>query len=247
MLVTQDGTRFCSGTMVNNSKQDGRQLYLTANHCMFMAETNFVTIFNYQKATCGDAGPEPSILQSAHGMRLLAKWAPSDFALLEIQEKIPDSYNVYFAGWDISNETPKNVFGIHHPSGDVKKFSAFNGTVELASWIEAPRSYHWKIPAWSRGTTEPGSSGSALFNDKGLVVGHLHGGQASCFNTAGYDVYGGIRFGWTSGGMRNRRLRDHLNPDNLHISALGGMSKPSQHKDASPVLMAFFPNGELEP
>ena len=47
----------------------------------------------------------------------------------------------------------------------------------------------WKIAAWDDGTTEGGSSGSGLWDQNGLLVGQLYGGQASCsFNVN--DYYG---------------------------------------------------------
>lgn len=223
MIITRDGTRFCTGTMINNTGLSRRQLFLTANHCLFTSAYNFVAVFNYQNPTCGGSGPEPSLIQSAHGMKLISTYAPSDFALLEITEKIPDSYNVYLAGWDIANAAPSNVFGVHHPSGDAKKISLFNGTTVASSWTEFPRKLHWMVPKWTEGTTEPGSSGSALFNAAGLIVGHLHGGQASCSNTEGYDMYGGIVHDWNGGGFKSRRLRDHLNPIGASVSRLQGM------------------------
>ena len=47
----------------------------------------------------------------------------------------------------------------------------------------------WKVDAWDDGTTEPGSSGSPLYNQNNQIVGQLYGGDASCsynFN----DYYG---------------------------------------------------------
>lgn len=108
MIITRDGTRFCSGTMVNNAALDGRQLFLTANHCMITSPANMVAVFNYQMKQCNQVNPwPPSSTQSAHGMRMVAQWASSDFALLEITEKIPASYSVYLAGWSLSREAPK--------------------------------------------------------------------------------------------------------------------------------------------
>ena len=47
---------------------------------------------------------------------------------------------------------------------------------------------------WTRGTTEQGSSGSAIFvattGGTRYVVGALHGGSASCANPQGTDYYG---------------------------------------------------------
>lgn len=79
-------------------------------------------------------------------------WEPSDYALLLIKETIPASYNVFMAGWDTSSQAATNAFGVHHPSGDVKKISLFNGRLLPASWGEAPKRYHWEVPQWTKGT-----------------------------------------------------------------------------------------------
>lgn len=224
MLVTADGTRFCSGTMINNTSKNKRQLFLTANHCMWTTPTNFVAIFNYQLSSCNATSPpEPSTIQSASGMKLLSSWAPSDFALLEIFEPIPNSYNVYLAGWNNARTPPSNVFGIHHPSCDVKKITFYNGTTMSDSWDEAPRRLHWKIPKWTRGTTEPGSSGSGLFNARGQLVGQLHGGLASCDTPEGFDIYGGLTYSWNGGLTITRRLREFLAPRGFAPMSIDGM------------------------
>lgn len=156
-------------------------------------------------------------------MRLLANWASSDFALLEIVETIPNSYRAYLAGWNMNKTAARSVYGIHHPSCDVKKISLFNGTLVASYWNEYPRNYHWMVSKWTEGTTEPGSSGSGLFNPSGQLIGQLHGGMAACDNPDGYDLYGALAYSWTGGGSSRTRLRDHLNPRGLWISSLTGM------------------------
>lgn len=141
-----------------------------------------------------------------------------------IKETIPDSYNVFLAGWDISKKAPANVTGIHHPSGDVKKISIYTGQTNPASWMESPKQFHLEVPRWTRGVTEPGSSGSPLFNSDGLIVGHLHGGQSSCDFPTGYDIYGALAYDWASGPAKTKRLREWLNPQNRAVSALRGVS-----------------------
>ncbi len=225
MMVIDNGTRFCSGTMINNSALNRRQLFITSDHCMIADPSSFVAVFNYQALTCnGTLEEEPSTLQSAAGMRLLAKWTPGDMALLEIIEPIPNEYDVYLAGWSVVRTPFIGVHGIHHPRCDIKKISYFNGRLVADAWEELPRRLHWKVTGWTRGTTEPGSSGSGLFNAKGQLIGHLHGGLASCEYPAGFDLYGGIVHGWTGGGSKFTRLRDHLNPRSLLISSINGMN-----------------------
>jgi lysyl endopeptidase len=143
--------------------------------------------------------------------------------LLEIKEKIPTSYDAFLAGWNISPTPPSNVTGLHHPSGDVKKYSIFSGTTVQSSYNEDPNTYHWEIPKWSVGTTEGGSSGSPLFDNNGLIVGHLHGGQAACYYLDGWDMYGALTYDWATGPRKNNQLQPFLSPKKKSISRLAGM------------------------
>jgi hypothetical protein len=56
-------------------------------------------------------------------------------------------------------------------------------------------STHVRIIDWDKGTTEPGSSGSPLFNSAHRVVGQLHGGGAACGNDLS-DYYGRLHTSW---------------------------------------------------
>lgn len=213
--MTDQLQKFCTGAMINNAKGDGRQLLLTANHCVFTDLSNSIAGFNYERSGCSSGSI--SNPQTAHGMKLLARGSTSDFALFEVIEKIPESYNVYLSGWD-ANVPKLNIVdsyaGIHHPSGDVKKISLYNGTVQLSSWSEGPRAYHIMIPKWTRGVTEPGSSGSPLFNSKGNLIGQLHGGASSCGNPAGSDLYGGFAFSFGENGS-GASLKPFLDPNGI--------------------------------
>jgi hypothetical protein len=169
--------------------------------------SNSIAGFNYEKPSCNIPAnatiPNP---QTAHGMKLLARGSSSDFALFEIVEKIPQAYNAYLSGWDanVPNLAVSDSFaGVHHPSGDVKKISLYTGKLDLGSWSEGPGlKYHVIIPKWSRGATEPGSSGSPLFNSKGNFIGQLHGGASSCTNLIGSDLYGGFSFTYNQNGLK---------------------------------------------
>ena len=215
--MTDQLQKFCTGAMINNVKGDGRQLLLTANHCVFTDLSNSIAGFNYERSGCssGESISEP---QTAHGMKLLTRGSTSDFALFEVVEKIPLSYNVYLSGWDanVPNLNFSDTFaGIHHPSGDIKKISLYAGKVQLASWSEGPgKSLHIMIPKWTRGVTEPGSSGSPLFNSKGNLIGQLHGGASSCGNPTGSDLYGGFAFSFRENGSGSS-LKPFLDPNGI--------------------------------
>ena len=117
----------------------------------------------------------------------------------------PESYNVHYAGWDVSGNTPNIPVGIHHPSGDIKKISF--------DYDNASNSGNfWDIDSWDDGTTEPGSSGSPLFDGiSHRIIGQLYWGVASCTNF-GYDTYGKTSVSWNLG------LNQYLDPNNLGVN-----------------------------
>lgn len=230
MVLTNDGEGFCSGAMINNAANDGRQLFLTAFHCVDRSEVDDnILAFNYHYSSCNGTGAIDPSGFTAQGLKRVAEWRSSDFALLELQEEIPTSYNVYLAGWSISDESSSNVVGIHHPMADAKKMSiSYEETVDGCWGYCNPKRdplNHWKVPKWSKGTTEPGSSGSPLFDgDTGLIVGQLHGGSASCYNEKGYDMYGKLHASY--GAERKdsfERLAPHLDPTKSELNTLSGV------------------------
>jgi hypothetical protein len=168
-IVSGGGIGFCSGSLVNNTNYDCKNYVLTAMHCIEgVSSSDFASLtvrFRYQKTGCG-TGTSPTGNQRT-GVFLRADSndqggnTGSDFALLELEDDIPDNYTPYFAGWDASNTVPSTAVTIHHPDGDVKKISTSNN-VANGTW--SLPGYHWRV-IWAEtqtnwGVTEGGSSGS---------------------------------------------------------------------------------------
>jgi hypothetical protein len=193
-MLLEGGFRYCSGAMINNTADDGRQLFLSANHCS--PGSNDIVMFNYQSPSCN--GPNGPTTMSAQGLTARASGSTSDFYLVEIQEAIPAAWNVYLAGFDASGATPSSTVGIHHPSGDVKKISFDNDAPGISGYGGGGGTSHWHIYGWEDGTTEGGSSGSPLFSQTGRIIGQLHGGQASCSYNYN-DYYGRLSVSWSAG------------------------------------------------
>ena len=194
-LIVNGGFAACSGALVNNTNNDGTPYFLTANHCLG-SPNSWTYYFNHESATCnGSTGPTNN---SISGGTLLVADGGSDVALIQLSSTPPSSWGVEYAGWDASSATHTSAVGIHHPSGDVKKICFENDAPYQSSTGGAQV---WWINAWELGVTEPGSSGSPLFNQDHRIIGQLYGGAAACsgsVNNGAYDFYGRFDVSWLS-------------------------------------------------
>jgi lysyl endopeptidase len=217
-IMINGGSGFCTGAMVNNTAQDGTPYFLSANHCMGGGTANWVFKFDYEHPGCTNTGgPNLSGGNFTQGAVIRAQNAGSDFALLELNTTPLPAHNVYYSGWDNSGITPTNQICIHHPSGDYKKISFDNNPASPANWQSAAC---WHISNWEDGTTEPGSSGSPLFDQNQRIIGQLFGGTANCSNNID-DYFGRFAVSW-NGNSSSTRLRDWLDPQNTGATTLDG-------------------------
>jgi lysyl endopeptidase len=204
------GGVLCSGALINNTAQDSKQYFLTANHCYSGNPATWVFNFNYESATCNGTTGTP---QSVSGSTLKVKSSASDFCLVEITQDLPANYNLYYSGWSRSTTPATITHGIHHPQGDIKKICQDNDSAIAASFNGAPC---WRVADWEQGVTEGGSSGSPLYDQNKRIVGQLFGGQATCsflFN----DYYGRFDVSMNNG------LATFLDPAGTGMSVLDGI------------------------
>jgi subtilisin-like proprotein convertase family protein len=217
VMLLSGGSGFCSGSLINTTANDCRTYLLTAAHCGAGASTTIS--FNYEKPACGSGTPPPTTNQTLSGATVLANYTASDVTLLEMDNAPPEDYGAFFNGWSRDTTAATEAFGIHHPSGDVKKIS-HNVDPLVDGTNYGPD--HWRITEWEFGTTEGGSSGSPLFDQNHRIVGQLHGGQASCTNIT-WDEYGKIDVSWTGGGSPSSRLSDWLDPEGTGALTVDGI------------------------
>jgi hypothetical protein len=224
-ILTLGNGYLCTATMINNTAMDKTPYLLTANHCLQNSDPTYWTVrFNWMSPSPICASEDDSLdIQSnftMSGAVLRANNDKSDFALVELFNEVPESWDISFAGWDWSGDLPNYQVGIHHPNGDIMKIcrdndgatkDVANGTeVWLIGGVSAGNGNGWEI-----GTTESGSSGSPLFDDRGKIIGQLYAGQAACNGTStnsDYDVYGRFDVSWNDGTAQENRLRDWLDP-----------------------------------
>lgn len=242
IVVVEEGTGYCTGNLINNAKNDGTPYILSAYHCQdgYTPKYDFWRYdFNYEASGCNNPTTEPTY-QSILGSTLRASRRENDFLLLELADTIPLSYNVYFNGWNRKSAPPTSAFCIHQPKGDIKKIS-----IENQAPTVYPINFEWlggngqilytSLPnhlfkvQFNSGTVEVGSSGAALFDNTGKIVGQLHGGTSlgSCTVNSDY-FFDRFALSWTGGGTPETRLQDWLDPNNTGISSLEGMERISQ-------------------
>ena len=214
-LILRGGSAHCTGALINNTSNDGTPYFLTANHCVERySPSTFVFVFKHEAATCnGTSGPT---IYSLNYASLIANGSNSDFALLKLNDTVPQSYDPLYLGWSRSTTAPTSMACIHHPSGDLKKIS-LAGAGRSSSYLDnSDDGTHWCVSRWLNGTTEGGSSGSPLFDQNHRIIGQLHGGDASCSDPQGSDYYGKFSYSWTNNNASSSsaRLKDWLDPNN---------------------------------
>jgi subtilisin-like proprotein convertase family protein len=233
-----EGTAFCTGVLVNNSQNDCKPYFMTANHCGVTAENapSVVVFWNYENSTCRDMrGPVGGSLGDGNqntyntGAVFRAAYALTDVTLIELDDPIADTAEYFFAGWNIGADLPKDTVAlIHHPSGEEKRASFSFGGVYTGAWgngnDSVPDGDYLIIPKYNIGSSESGSSGAPLFNKNQQVIGQLRGGSANC-NREGFDAFGWIRQSWEGGGTPGTRLRDWLDPANSGVVQINGRAK----------------------
>ena len=206
LLVHQGDSFLCSGTLLNDSASSGAPWFYTANHCLegesgdpaaekanpaAVART-FQTYWLFQTDTCGvDIAANVDFSALTSGTTLLARSVDYDWALVRLNDASPPP-GVTFAAWNGTGVLANGAAadGIHHPAGDLKKFS--QGAVKDYYTYEDGSSFIRMV--WSSGVTEPGSSGSGLFTldaSKSFLElrGGLFGGASSCKKPQGVDDY----------------------------------------------------------
>jgi hypothetical protein len=219
-MIIVNGNGACTGALINNTCDDGTPYFLTANHCLSGNTSNWAFRFNWEVAegdptlscatttnTASSYNLSSSYDQTANGATVLESSGNSDFALLEIDNMdVNDAINwgVFYAGWDNTDvqSAVTEVIGIHHPSGDIKKICRAFDTGNNISHSTVAGADVWFMDSWDDGVTEPGSSGSPLFDQNGRIIGQLYGGAAACSgtnNNGQYDFYGRFGTSWDLG------------------------------------------------
>ncbi len=235
-----NGSELMTGTLVNNTREDGTPYILTAAHGFEnydLSAEKSLFIFNYQVPLCF-TDVEGTREQSVAGGTIVS-YSPKvnnealDFALVKMSVKPPTAYRAYYAGWNRSTTSPDYSFCIHHPQGDVKKISFDDNALSKKTLNANSISYypngHWRVYSWEVGVTEGGSSGSGIFNPQGQVIGGLSAGSATCSSPYN-DYYYRFDLAWNTYEANDRQLAHWLDPDSTDISEISAYEPSNVNK-----------------
>lgn len=218
--IVFQGVERCTGVLVNNTAQNGRNFVITAEHCISreIDANTALFYFDYESPSC--EGSDGSSLKSVSGATIRATGEDIDFTLLELLEPLPFYYHPVYAGWNMQGQPPQNGYVIHHPLGDVKKISIEADQLVSADYGSLYKyNTHWLVRRWETGTTEAGSSGAPFFDQDNRVAGTLSGGQANCLNSIN-DYFQKFSSSWDTYADADRQLRYWLDPKQTETETL---------------------------
>lgn len=193
----------CSGAMLTRIPGDFARMFMTATHCGVTdanADTVEVTWFwqrTHPPVCPNGTVPNANTLPMTAGATVLAQDDTTDWTLIGLTTGVPGGLT--WEGWDsnvLGNSS--SVTGIHHPDGSWKRISYGTKTnnsgsrpnpaggvacISGSSYVVQYRS------DLGNGLTEPGSSGSPVFDSAQRVRGTLSCGSATCTGTS-FSDYG---------------------------------------------------------
>jgi hypothetical protein len=220
-FVGADGRSYlCTGTMLNDSTQSFTPYLHSANHCLDSARAarTLNTFWFYDAGTCNSKSTPPYV-QLTGGAMLLGRSPDGDWAIVRLLDTPPAG--VQFAAWR-AEVVPIGtaVATVHHPMGDLKKWSVGAATDDVPIDDDAVYGNFTEI-VWNSGVTEPGSSGGPLLTLAASgtyyeVRGGLYGGASSCTLLKAPDYYSELQSALPV--MRQYLTPDAANPQGLVVA-----------------------------
>jgi len=231
-VYTLSGSFDCTGSLVNDGARDFKSYFATARHCGANSASTAATVvvyWNFQNSTCrgipGGAGTgDGQLTQFNSGAFFRASNSPSDFTLLELDDPVLPRAKAFWAGWSSANVEATSGAAIHHPNTDEKRITLFSTPTTTTSYNNpaSPGNGTHVHAVWSLGVTEPGSSGSPLYDQNRRYIGQLHGGPSACGASDLSDYYGRFSVSWLGGGTAATQAKAWLDPANLGLVTLDG-------------------------
>ena len=179
MLIGNVGQ--CTGTLLNNAREDGRPYVLTARHCQngelgggAPGAAASVSIYWDAVSPCGETlgSLYNGATTTQSGARTVVEQQDAWLIELDQAPRIPDAY---YAGWDATGGVFTGGYSVHHAMGMDKQFVAWHGQSILqripGSVLGAPYASDFWGVVNAIGNVGAGASGGALLDPANRVVG----------------------------------------------------------------------------
>lgn len=212
------GADQCTGTLVNNARNDDRPFILTARHCAtdtdeagLPALAGAVQITYRRQASCSDGTRTAELVTYGAAHRAVYQ----DAWLIEALDPVPTAAAAYFAGLDVSGQNSGSRFGVHHGGAGTKQFveqQVESGNILyliLGKLGIVASTWHTRLLS---GSTPYGASGSGLFDGATRMSGVLSGGVICSGDIQGND-YQQLAVAWLGSGTDATGLQPWLDPD----------------------------------
>jgi hypothetical protein len=171
----------CTGTLLNNTRNDQAPLILTARHCENgalgggnPAAAASVSIYWDAIAPCG------GVLGTIYDGGAPVQWGATtlveqqDAWLLKL-DSAPVAQDAYWAGWDATGGTFTGGYSIHHALGFNKQYVQWYGQSVLLQMPGKTLNVGYNSTFWGVvnqvGSVGAGASGGALFDPNNNVIG----------------------------------------------------------------------------
>jgi len=217
MIFTKSGYSYiCTGTILNDKDTTTWvPYYITANHCISSqtVASTLNTLWMFQSSSCNGTTRHSSYTTLNGGATLL--WTKGtttaqldsnqDATFLKLNDAVPAG--TVFSGWATASPAINSTLtGIHHPKGDWKKYSTGTYAAKYKCWMvgtqfqcSASSTGSFLRNDWNNGGTEPGSSGSGIWNTSKRYVGDLKGGNGAC--PGSLSVYSSFGKAYSTGNL----------------------------------------------
>lgn len=217
-----DGQFICTGTMINNTREDDRYLYITAAHCEWWRDpAGMAYYWQYENSGCGT---NDAPFRFSTGSSNLWWDVGADIHLLELDGvDIDETYDIWFAGWSRSDVAPQSGAILSFPADKPMQICIENDPVIDCFPGGCPNGWgpnFWRIDDWDVGTTEGGSSGGGLLDEHHRLRGVLTGGVGTRCSNFEWDEFAKIHPQWA-------HLAPYLDPDVTGVMSLDGRDHDS--------------------
>ncbi len=175
MNFIENGTEYvCTGTLLNDLDDETIvPWFLTAYHCFSTqaSASSLEVVWGWETEACNGALPDYDLLPRSSGSTLVKLNEGNDMCFVRLHGTLPAG--TALAGW--TTALPDIAYGIHHPGGSHKRWTAFEavGICGACTFCGDPTDFQFYNAL--QGLVEPGSSGSGIFSAQGKLFGQLYG------------------------------------------------------------------------